>query len=57
MQAHTARYMKGEDSQRSEDAEKFPRVVEHAVTGDEGESEEEQDCGLMTRLCILKGTG
>ena len=51
MQAPIARYMKDEDSQRSEDAQKFPRVVEHTVTGDESESEEEQECGL------IKGTG
>ena len=46
IQAPIARYMKDEDSQRSEDAEKFPRVVEHTVTGDEYESYEEQECGL-----------
>ena len=46
MQAPKARNMKDEDNQRSEDAEKFPRVVEHTVTGDAYESYEEQECGL-----------
>ena len=55
MQAPTARYMKGEDSQRSEDAKKCPRVVEQVVTGDESESDEEQE--LIRRMNILKGTG
>ena len=41
MQAPTARYMKDEDSQRSEDAKECPRVVEQVVTGVESDEEQE----------------
>ena len=55
MQAPTARYMKGEDSQRSEDAKESPRIEKQVVTEVEGESDEEQE--LIHRLNKLKGTG
>ena len=43
MQAPLARYMKDEDSQRSEDAKWFPRIVKQVVTDVESESDEEQE--------------
>ena len=55
MQAPTVKYIKGDDSQRSEDVKKCPRVVEQVLTGDESESDEEQE--LIRRLNILNGTG
>ena len=55
MQAPLARYMKDEDSQRSEDARKFPRIVKQVVTNVESESFEEQE--LVQGWNIIKGTG
>ena len=47
--------MRGEDSQKSEDAKESPRIEKQAVTEVESDSEEEQE--LIHRLNILKGTG
>ena len=55
MQAPTARYMKGEDSQRLEDTNECPRIQKQVVTKVESESDEEQQ--LIHRLNIFKGTG
>ena len=55
MQAPLARYMKDEDSKRSEDAKESPRVEKQIVTEVEIESDEEQE--LLHRLNKLKGTG
>ena len=55
MQAPVERYMKDNDSWRSEDAKESPRVEREVVAEVEAESEEEQD--LIYRLSQLKGAG